>query len=91
MRSTATAAVAAILCVAAVVGGCSGASNDGGDTTCAEFLASDGSGRDAIVAKMLKERNASNSSTNDVVAKRMLLDGLCKPADKQGDKISDLA
>ena len=91
MRPTATAATAAILCVVAILSGCGGASNSGGDTTCAEFLARDDSGRDAIAAKMLKERNGSNSSTNDVVAKRLALDGLCKPADKQGAKISDLA
>ena len=90
-RPTAAAAAAAILCVAAIVGGCGGASNSGGDTTCKDFLAMSDNDKDATAAKLLKERNASNSSTNDVVAKRLALDGLCKPADKQGTKLSDVA
>jgi acid stress chaperone HdeA len=74
-----------------VLSGCAGASNDGGDTTCKDFLAMRVNDRDAAVAKMLKKREAHNASTGDVDDKRTLLMGLCQPADKQGTKISDLA
>jgi acid stress chaperone HdeA len=84
-------AAAAVLCAAAIVSGCGGASNDGGDTTCKDFLALGDKGKDAVVARMLKERNGSNSSTGDVVVKRLAIVGFCQPADKQGSKIGDLA
>ena len=74
-----------------VISGCSGASNNGGDTTCKDFLAMRVNDKDAAVAKMLKEREARNASTGDVEAKRTILVGLCQPADKQGTRISDLA
>lgn len=83
-------AVAAAVCVTAVVTACSGASNSGGDTTCADFLAMGNDDKDATVARMLKERNGSNSSAGDVVAKRIALEGFCLPGDKQGSKIGDL-
>ena len=74
-----------------LISGCSGASNDGGDTTCKSFLAMRVDDRDAAVAKMLKEREARNASTGEVDDKRTILMGLCQPADKQSSKISDLA
>lgn len=79
------------VCLTALVTACSGASNSGGDTTCMEFLAMGNDDKDATVARMLKERNGSNSSTGDVVAKRLAVIDLCEPADKQGSKIGDLA
>jgi acid stress chaperone HdeA len=84
-------AVAVAASAMVVIGGCSGASNDGGDTTCKDFLAMRVNDRDAAVAKMLKAREARNASTSDVESKRTILAGLCQPADKQGSKISDLA
>ena len=47
--------------------------------------------KDATVAEMLKERDNKNASTGDVDDTRMILVGLCQPADKQDTKISDLA
>ena len=47
--------------------------------------------KDATVAKMLKERNGSNSSTGDVVAKRLAVIVVCQPGDKHGSKIGELA
>ena len=87
-RSVAAAAAASALIL---ISGCSGASNNGGDTTCKDFLAMRVDDRDATVAKMLKEREARNASTADVEDKRTMLVGLCQPSDKQGSKISDLA
>ncbi len=84
-------AVAAAACATVLMSGCSGASNNGGDTTCKDFLAMRVNDRDAAVAKMLKQREARNASTGDVDDKRTLLNRLCQPADKQGTKISDLA
>jgi acid stress chaperone HdeA len=84
-------AVAVAACAMVLISGCSGASNDGGDTTCKDFLAMRINDRDATVAKMLKEREARNASTGDIDDKRTILMGLCQPADKQGSKISDLA
>jgi acid stress chaperone HdeA len=86
-----TVAVAVAASAMVMISGCSGASNDGGDTTCKDFLAMRVNDRDAAVAKMLKEREARNASTSDVESKRTILAGLCQPADKQGSKISDLA
>jgi acid stress chaperone HdeA len=84
--AVATAASALVL-----ITGCSGASNNGGDTTCKDFLAMRDRDRDATVAKMLKEREGRNASTGDIEDKRMILVGLCQRADKQGAKISELA
>jgi acid stress chaperone HdeA len=84
-------AVAAAVCAMVLMSGCSGASNNGGDTTCKDFLAMRVNDRDAAVAKMLKQREARNASTGDIDDKRTMLMGLCQPADKQGSKISDLA
>jgi acid stress chaperone HdeA len=87
----ASVAVAAAATVTALLSGCSGAGNDGGDTTCRAFLATNDNDKDATVAKMLKGRNARNASTGDVERLRMTLAGLCQPADKQDSKIGDLA
>jgi acid stress chaperone HdeA len=84
-------AVAVTASAVVLISGCSGASNDGGDTTCKSFLAMRVNDRDAAVAKMLKEREARNASTGDIDDKRTILMGLCQPADKQGSQISDLA
>jgi acid stress chaperone HdeA len=90
MRRAVTAA-AAVLCAVAIISGCGGAGNSGGDTTCKDFLAMSDNDKDATAAKMLKERNGRNASTSDVKGERVILVGLCKPTDKQGTKISDLA
>jgi len=74
-----------------LITGCSGASNNGGDTICKDFLAMRDSDKDAAVARMLKEREGRNASTGDIKDKRMILVGLCQPTDKQGSKISQLA
>lgn len=74
----------------AVTTGCSGASNSGGDTTCADFLAMRTEDQDATVAKLLKERNATNSSAGDVMSKRAVLAGLCTSEGRQDAKIGDL-
>jgi acid stress chaperone HdeA len=84
-------AAAALLCVLAIVGGCAGASNSGGDTTCKDFLAASDADQGATVAKMLKERNGRNGSTTDVEAKRAALVAVCAPSDKRDAKIGDLA
>jgi acid stress chaperone HdeA len=89
MNRTAVAAAAVI--GGLVLGGCGGASNSGGDTTCKDFLAMSDNDKDATSARMLKERNGRNASTQDVEIKRITLVGLCQPADKQGAKIDDLA
>ena len=83
--------VCAALSVLVLVAGCGGASNRGGDTTCKDYLAMSNDDKGATVARMLKERNGSNSSTGDVVVKRLAIVGFCQPADKQGSKIGDLA
>ena len=90
MKRIVTAATA-VLCAVAIVSGCGGASNDGGDTTCKDFLALNDNGKDATVAKMLKVSNGRNSSTSDVELKRVTLVGSCQPADKRDSKIGDLA
>jgi acid stress chaperone HdeA len=84
--SVALAAAAMVL-----ITGCAGASNNGGDTTCNDFLAMRDRDRDAAVAKMFKEREGRNASTGDIEDKRMILVRLCQPTDKQGSKISELA
>lgn len=89
MNRTAVVAVAVI--GGLVLGGCGGAGNDGGDTTCKAFLATSDNDKDATVAKMLKGRNARNSSTGDVERTRITLVRLCQPADKQAATIGQLA
>jgi acid stress chaperone HdeA len=79
------------MAVLALISGCSGAGNDGGDTTCKEFVAKSTGDKDATVARMLKERNGRNASTSDVESTRATLIELCRAADKQDSTIGDLA
>ncbi len=73
-----------------LVAGCSGASNSGGSTSCADFLAMRTDNQDATVAKLLKERNGRNSSTGEVVDTRASLVASCGPGDKKDTEIGDL-
>lgn len=86
MKRTAAAAA----CLVALVAGCSGASNSGGDTSCADFLAMRTENQDATVAKLLKERNGRNSSTGDVVDKRASLVASCSADDRADAAIGGL-
>jgi acid stress chaperone HdeA len=86
-----TAVVAAAVIGGLVLAGCGGASNSGADTTCKDFLAMSDNDKDATAARMLKERNGRNGSTQDVEVKRITLVGLCQPADKQAATIGQLA
>jgi acid stress chaperone HdeA len=83
-------ALAAVACVTTLVSGCAGASNSGGNTTCADFLAKRTDDLDATVARMLKERNAKNSSTMDVINTRIKIVNACSGADKAGVEIGSL-
>jgi acid stress chaperone HdeA len=78
------------LAVVVVVAGCSGASNSGGDTSCADFLAMRTDNQDATIAKLLKERNGRNSSTGDVLTKREAVVELCEPENRQDARIGEL-
>lgn len=82
--------LALALAVVAVLTGCSGASNSGGRTTCADFLAMRTEDQDATVARYLKERDGKNSSTGDIVSQRSSFAKLCTPEDKKDTKIADL-
>jgi acid stress chaperone HdeA len=79
----------AVLAVA-LLAGCSGASNSGGDTTCRDFLTMRQDDMDATVAKLLKARNGRNSSTTDVINTRIGIVAACSPADKGDVKIGDV-
>jgi acid stress chaperone HdeA len=82
--------LALALAVVAVAAGCSGASNSGGDTSCADFLTMRTENQDATIAKLLKERNGRNSSTGDVLTKREAVLELCEPEGKRDARIGDL-
>ena len=79
---------AVVLGMIAVLTGCSGASNSGGDTTCGEFTAMRSENQDATVARMLKERNGRNSSTAEVINTRSQVLEAC--AGKADAEIGDL-
>jgi hypothetical protein len=83
-----TAAAAA--CVVVLVAGCSGASNSGGKTTCADFLAMRTDDQDATVAKLLKERNGRNSATGEIVDKRESIVESCGADDRADAEIGGL-
>jgi len=83
--------VVAAVCLVALLAGCSGASNSGGDTTCRDFLGMRSEDMDATVARMLKERNGRNASTTDVINTRIRTVDACAPADRADAKIGDLA
>lgn len=83
--------LAVVASVIALLTGCSGASNSGGDTTCRDFLAMRTENMDATVARMLKERNGRNSSTTDVVDTRVKTLTACAAPDRGDVKIGDLA
>ncbi|MCP9275532.1 hypothetical protein [Mycolicibacterium arenosum] len=83
-------AVGSVVGVLALLTGCSGASNSGGDTTCRDFLAMRTENMDATVARMLKERNGRNSSTTEVVDTRVTTLAACAPPDRGDVTIGDL-
>lgn len=76
--------------VTIALGGCSGASNSGGDTTCASFVAVSTSDQDATVAKLLKQRNGRNASTADVVDARLRAVQACSADDRRDTPIGQL-
>jgi acid stress chaperone HdeA len=83
------AVLGACACALALVSGCT--NNGSGDSSCGDFLGMTDQGKDAAVARMLKDRNGRNASTGDVEAKRMAIVGLCQAPGKQSAKISDVA
>jgi acid stress chaperone HdeA len=83
------ALLGACACALALVSGCT--NNGSGDSSCGDFLSMTDQGKDAAVARMLKDRNGRNASTGDVEAKRVAIVGLCQAPGKQSAKISDLA
>jgi acid stress chaperone HdeA len=82
--------LAVAVTVIALLAGCSGASNAGGDTTCRDFLTMRQDDMDATVAKLLKARNGRNSSTTDVINTRIGIVAACQRADKGDVKIGDV-
>jgi acid stress chaperone HdeA len=76
--------------VTAVLSGCGGATNEGGDTTCKDFMAMRTDDKDATAANMLKQRNGRNSSATDVINTRINLIDVCRAADESDAKIGDL-
>jgi acid stress chaperone HdeA len=84
-----TAVLGACVCALALVSGCT--NNGSGDSSCKDFLGMTDEGKDAAVARMLKDRNGHNASTGDVEAERVALVGLCQAPGKQDAKLSDLA
>lgn len=83
--------VALAVCVlGTAISACGGASNSGGDTTCAEFLAKSPDDRAATVARMLKERAGSNASTSTVVATRQAVASACSAPDRRDATIGSL-
>ena len=89
MSKRLAALLGACACALALLSGCT--NNGSGDSSCGDFLGMTNEGKDAAVAKMLKDRNGRNASTGDVEAKRVAIVGLCQAPGKQSAKISDLA
>lgn len=82
--------VAAACVLGAVLAGCGGASNAGGDTTCPEFLAKSSDDMAATVARMIKERAGSNASTSRVYGTVDRVRAACAEPNRENDKIGDL-
>ena len=89
MSKRLAALLGACACALALVSGCT--NNGSGDSSCGDFLGMTNEGKDAAVARMLKDRNGRNASTGDVEAKRVAIVGLCQAPGKQSAKISDVA
>ena len=89
MNKRLAAVLGACACALALVSGCTNYGS--GDSSCKDFLGMTDEGKDAAVARMLKDRNGRNASTGDVEAERVALVGLCQEPGKQGAKLGDLA
>ena len=84
------APIAAATCIAAtVLAGCSGVINQGGDTTCKDFLTQDDGQQNAAVTKMLKDESKSDPPALRVSAASAAALAFCKTVGSEKSKISD--
>lgn len=74
---------------AAVLTGCSGVINEGGDTKCKTFMSSDEEKQNAAVSKMLKDKRGSDPSNLEISGTRTSVVLYCKTLGNDNSKISE--
>lgn len=76
--------------VAAItLAGCSSVINQGGDTTCKEFLTQDENAQNDAVSKMLKDENQQDPSGLQTMAARNSSTAYCKTLGNENSKIKE--
>lgn len=74
------------LTVVAALAGC-GSSNDGGDTTCADFLPMSNSDKDDVIRAYLESKGTTDPAGGDVHLHRMSAIGFCHTIGTDSDPI----
>lgn len=82
-------AVAAGLAAAISLAGCSSVINQGGDTTCKEYLTQDEATQNEAVIKMLKDENQQDPSGLQSTAARNSALAYCKTLGNENSKIKE--
>jgi acid stress chaperone HdeA len=78
------------LAVVLALGGCSqGIINQGGDTTCKNFLGQDDKTQTETIAKMLKDEKGTDAANLEITGTRLSAQTYCQVAGKQDSKISE--
>jgi acid stress chaperone HdeA len=83
-----TLLVAGLTVALALVGCSQGVLNQGGDTTCKDFLGQDDKTQTETVTKMLKDEKGSDPANLEITGTRLSVQTYCQVAGKQDTKIS---
>ncbi|AMU31822.1 Uncharacterised protein [Mycobacteroides abscessus] len=82
-------AVAIFAVTAVSLAGCSNVINQGGDTTCKEFLTQDDNAQNDAVTKMLKDENQQEPSGLQTTAAKNSAMAYCKTLGNEKSKIKE--
>ena len=78
MKRLSMMAVAGLASVALLSGCSSEVLNQGGDTTCKDFLTAEEKDQNESVSKMLKDENGADPSNLEITATRVAAQGYCQ-------------
>lgn len=77
------------LAATAVLSGCSQVTNDGGDTTCADFASADEKKQNEAITKMLTDEGKSEPANAELSGTRLSITAYCQTVGKQDSTIKE--
>lgn len=77
------------LAATAVLSGCSQVTNDGGDTTCADFQSAEEKDQNEAITKMLTDEGKNEPSNAELTGTRLSISTFCQTVGKQDSTIKE--